>query len=339
MKKKLTAAVAMLVVSAVMLSGVSYAWYTLSTNPSVENIKANIAANENLEIALDNGYQNETDVDAASTVGTNGPQGSTTGNPYTWGNLVDLEYAMTTGEVGKNLKLAPVKYDTSADKNFKYPQYGNDGRVNKLENLTSSYVSDLASVTTAKGGVEALKQTDNATAYDALGVTYWLRSNEDATVQLSEKAKRANAGDAATSGVNTTQGQGSYIEIPVSGENTAAIVKNYAKHLVVQLNVESEDPIYANLDAGTVSANNDKVTFKLSLKDKKTSDTSQANKTIALKANKAKKVTMYVYVDGETVTNKDALLDDITGITMNIQFASNTTDTPGAMNGTDTATN
>ena len=51
LKKKLTAAGAMLVVSAVMLSGVSYAWYTLSTNPEVSNIKANIAANENLEIA------------------------------------------------------------------------------------------------------------------------------------------------------------------------------------------------------------------------------------------------------------------------------------------------
>ena len=51
-KKKLTAAVAMLLVSAIMVVSSTYAWFTLSTAPEVTGITTTVGANGNLEIAL-----------------------------------------------------------------------------------------------------------------------------------------------------------------------------------------------------------------------------------------------------------------------------------------------
>lgn len=304
LKKKLTAAGAMLVVSAVMLSGVSYAWYTLSTNPEVSNIKANIAANENLEIALDNGYENEAAVNDASKVTGTSAQGSTKDNPYTWGNLVDLNVAMGTlnpktgSTATPKLILAPVKY-TSAD-TFNYPKYGLDGRVDNLNStLTGVVVSD--NTQSANGGVKGWKQSETSTTYDALSVTYWLRSNETCKVSLStaatKRAKSTNDTQTGNTDVNTVTGNGSYIEIPVSGENTATIVGEYAKNLVVQLNVNEENPIYARLTNAKNVASTEtepaKVKFDLVLDKAKTKATTGAGSTtIDLTANEAKKVTM-----------------------------------------------
>jgi len=359
LKKKLTAAAAMLVVSAVMLSGVSYAWYTLSTNPEVSNIKANIAANENLEIALDNGYAASTDVDNYSKVSGSNAQGSTKNNPYTWGNLVDLKVAMDrlNPTTGKKLVLAPVRYNSTpatGSENLEYPVYHTDGRVDSIKAFdTPENISDLASISgdSLKGGVKAYSK--DTSTYDAFSITYWLRSNENCNVTLNTNGvkRAASSNETATSNtdVNTVEGSGSYIEIPVSVENVDAKVKAYAKNLVVQLNVGDNQIIYAkltNIDSATVS--DGKIKFSLALDSAKTTATTGSGATnIALTANEAKKITTYVYVDGETVTNADALLDDISGMTMNLQFNSSeiggtdesSTVTPGAMNGATSTTN
>lgn len=379
LRKKLAAAVAMLTISAVMLTGVSYAWYTLSTNPEVTGIKANLAANENLEIALDNGYTTEAAVDAAS-VYEGSAQGSKTGNPYTWGNLVDLGVAMSTMNPGTGssgtpkLVLAPVKYNLTADTKFgkfTYPQYGLDGRVSQLGDLTPVSVSDHADVVSTSptpegkvalaGGVTAFKQTANATIYDAFSVTYWLRSNEGCNVTLqSTEAKRANSANDTTAptgtdrDVNHEKGKGSYIEMSTSTENTDTVITNYLKHLVIRFDEVSDTGVvtashYAKLtrtnvkEDGTTAVDTGKIRFLLSLDTNKNSDATTAASQIVLTANTAKRIVMSVYIDGETLANKDALLDDISEMTMNIQFASSNIGhegtginefKPGAMNGT-----
>ena len=51
-KSKLMAAVAMLLVSSIMMVSTTYAWFTLSTAPEVTGITTSVGANGNLEIAL-----------------------------------------------------------------------------------------------------------------------------------------------------------------------------------------------------------------------------------------------------------------------------------------------
>ena len=51
-KTKLMAAIAMLLVSSIMMVSSTYAWFTLSTAPEVTGIQTSVGANGNLEMAL-----------------------------------------------------------------------------------------------------------------------------------------------------------------------------------------------------------------------------------------------------------------------------------------------
>ena len=51
-KTKLMAAIAMLLVSSIMMVSSTYAWFTLSTAPEVTGIQTAVGANGNLEMAL-----------------------------------------------------------------------------------------------------------------------------------------------------------------------------------------------------------------------------------------------------------------------------------------------
>jgi hypothetical protein len=346
LKKKLVAAVGMLGVSAIMLTGVSYAWFTLSTNPEVSNITANVSANENLEIALDNGYDDEAAVDAASSSTDGVPNAADTGNPYTWGNLLNLDDAFTS--ISDLIQIKPVAYDGGA---LKYPEYGTDGRVANVNNtLAMNKISDYSAVTTPGGGVIGYTQqsTGDVTSYDAFRVDYWLRSNEECTVSLNgtgvKRASSTNDPSATTGEVNGESGNGSYLEVTLasSTDNTKDLVTKYIENLVIRFNVMSSDgavenSYYAHYTYDSTTSTSTSLKYTLDLEDKSMKDTSATEAKISLSANEAKKVQMYVYLDGATVTNADALLDDV-GIAMNVQFQSSSitgTDgvTPGAMDG------
>ena len=81
-RQKLIAAIAMLMVSAIMVVSSSYAWFTLSTSPEVTGIETSIGANGNLEMALNNGGT------ITSNVGDSLEEAVV--KNLTWGNLVDL---------------------------------------------------------------------------------------------------------------------------------------------------------------------------------------------------------------------------------------------------------
>lgn len=81
-RKKLMAAIAMVLVASIMMVSASYAWFTLSTAPEVTGITTSIGSNGNLEIALRTGDLNSI---TTSDGGLTFPDANTT-----WGNLVDL---------------------------------------------------------------------------------------------------------------------------------------------------------------------------------------------------------------------------------------------------------
>lgn len=382
MKKKLFAATAMLLVSAVMLGSSTFAWYTLSTAPEISKISAKVASNENLEIALDNGYEaGETStevtnsVDAASKFNDTSAGGSTTGNYYTWGNLIDVTHAFgvinNTGN-STQLLLAPVKYNNGT---IQYPVYGKDGRMSALEDTTVMGIcNDDDEYKPGTTGVAVYKKDDDSTNYDAFSLTYWLRSNEKAKVSLSDVVERAaTANDDATqdNDVNKIKGAGSYVAFNLNGYKDGSTVKDkagndefaenltkvkeLAKHLVIQFveyktvngTTTPETIGYANINGTIEEVKNEdqKVTgikYKLKLMKEKntyvkpTNGTDNAAATIELEANVGKKITMLVYLDGETLTNANALVEDM-GMEMNIQFTSNAIDSTMAMDGaTDT---
>lgn len=131
-RRKLTAAVAMLLVATIMMASSTYAWFTLSTAPEITGITTSVGANGNLEMALSGAAGTEP---SASAVGDQG-------NNLTWGNLVNLsdnQYGLNT------ITLKPSRLNVSAAGTVStnpllVAQYGADGRVTSLSDATMSGV-------------------------------------------------------------------------------------------------------------------------------------------------------------------------------------------------------
>ena len=135
LRNKLFAAIAMLLVSSIMMVSTTYAWFTLSTAPEVQGITTTVGANGNLEIALSpaSGDANE----ITSAMGDSNIADSFERN-LTWGNLLEMDnskYYMNeiilmpsrlnaTG-TGANLTLGENPLQT--------PVYGADGRLSDLD--------------------------------------------------------------------------------------------------------------------------------------------------------------------------------------------------------------
>ena len=349
LKLKLMSAIAMLMVATIGLASVSFAWFTISTNPEVSQMKMNVAANENLEIALDNGYTKDADVnDASKNTTAGGVQGSTAGNPYTWGNLINLDYgfytanllASGTKNVVGSLYLNPVKYvkdATSGVAELQYPKYADDGRIAGLAALTANNVKASSLLTTAAAGGLKVYSEDatigEKTNLDAFSVTYWLRSNMAAKVGLSatgvERAKSSTGGDASPDvyanldgDVNQMKGSGSFVELPSSATNdTKGKLLKWIQDgkLVIQFDVvnPSDNKVTTTYYAQPVET---AAAAKYTLKLMKKTGSGYESATIDLAANTAQKINMYVYINGEAITNADAFLDDISNIGLNIQF-------------------
>lgn len=166
-KKKLTAAGAMLLVAAIMMVSTTYAWFTLSTAPEVKGISTSVGANGNLEIALSpmtsaNGSDIKTGTsDSMQAVGRDMKESN-----ITWGNLVDLSdpaYGLT------QIKLMPAvlnKTEGTVPINsgiLKIAEYGYDGRVMSLSDKTVTGVygyttgSEIGEAITTNFPVSGLK--------------------------------------------------------------------------------------------------------------------------------------------------------------------------------------
>lgn len=141
-KAKLMAATSLLLVSAILLSLTTYAWFILSTAPEVTEMQTTAGANGSLEIALQSG---DTVSDIKNRVGDSSAVGSLKDANSTWGNVVDLS-GNTYGLQGLSLLPARLNIDArgnvSKSSPLKMPLFGQDGRISELANLNSMRYND-----------------------------------------------------------------------------------------------------------------------------------------------------------------------------------------------------
>ena len=161
-KSKLMAAIAMLLVSSIMMVSTTYAWFTLSTAPEVTGITTSVGANGNLEMAL-----LPTDGQLTSITASVGDSAQVfTVKNVTWGNLVDVSDDYGMNEIVLNpSQLTVVTKDGNNNPTqinstsfVAYPEYGSDGRVSALSNnaVTATYDSTDGFLPNNEFGVRAV---------------------------------------------------------------------------------------------------------------------------------------------------------------------------------------
>lgn len=188
-RKKLTAAIAMLLIAALMVVTATYAWFTLSTSPEVTGITTTVGANGNLEIALGS-TENWGDPSLiTSAVGDSNL--ATILKNVTWGNIVDLsaaDYHLN------DIILNPARLNIAAGKigasPLLTPTYGNDGRVAELLANTVSGIFSEGSFKDGGNGVRVLGT--------ASGMTDQQLAYRNAKSNIANAASSANAKAAAS---------------------------------------------------------------------------------------------------------------------------------------------
>ena len=145
-KAKLMAATSLLLVSAILLSLTTYAWFILSTAPEVTEMQTTAGANGSLDIALQSGDTVSDINDIKNSVGDSSAVSSLKEANSTWGNVVDLSgniYGL------QGLSLLPARLNMNADGTtvnksspLIMPLFGQDGRISELTNLNSMRYDD-----------------------------------------------------------------------------------------------------------------------------------------------------------------------------------------------------
>ena len=237
-RNKLMAAIAMLLVSSIMMVSSTYAWFTLSTAPEVTGITTSVGANGNLEMALLNGKTFGNTGLIASAVGDSSAVKDVKDANITWGNLVDLS------DISYGLNLialnpAALNYTdatTQTAVGTTYLQtavYGADGRVAKLEDNTITGVYDS---TTAKW---VTKQTIDSVEYDAYGVRAIGVDSSLSTAQI--------VFNAATAAVNSGNRN-------ASSAVTSAVVAHQQTFLLLAMSIDSDSATYDADDYAALKA-------------------------------------------------------------------------------------
>lgn len=177
LRKKLYAALSMLLVCTTLLTTATYAWLSLSVAPAVEKVKTTITGNGSLEIALAT-----TDViknldlidDFESLTGFDADGNYDSKANANWGNLVDLsddKYGLSL------LKLYPALLNIVGgkvgDNPLKIANFGADGRVTFLNADTTSAMYDTNTGAfllndSTDYGVRALGVSTSTGLWDAL---------------------------------------------------------------------------------------------------------------------------------------------------------------------------
>ncbi len=338
LKSKLISAIAMLAVAAVMMTSATYAWMTISTNPEISDIKANVVANGNFEIALDAGSMTKPGASTTSDAGKN----------ETWGNLVDLKGAFQTSSGGiATLQLKPVGIissaitvlDSSGIANssgvvvFQYPEYGKDGRISKLTNLNRVRATDGAADNfkdlggvyfyTTSSAVKSSGISDiSSNEVYAVEIDYWLRTNAENSSAITLVAPSSGISSSSTpdSGVSRSEdaadtyagenGLGSFISIDT---------------VTILLADTTDKKVYEAVPSAIASSS----FYSLALKEVEWKESTKTYEVksggieyIKLDKDEAKLIRMYIFMDGAVLENSDAKLT-MTEFTMNVQFTSN----------------
>ena len=163
-KAKLMAATSLLLVSAILLSLTTYAWFILSTAPEVTEMQTTAGANGSLEIAL----QSQGDNGRKEISGGVGDSASKKGQSIkiantTWGNIVDLSSGYGLEQIG----LSPARLNLDGNKvkianPLLVPEFGQDGRITGLLKVpTLSYKEDEKNTGFEEGNTYGVKVFGN----------------------------------------------------------------------------------------------------------------------------------------------------------------------------------
>lgn len=337
-RNKLMAAVAMLMISCVMLITSTYAWFTLSTAPEVTNIDTQVTGNGSLEIAL-----MPTTGDLTAIKSGKGTSNSVT-EPDTanrsWGNLVDLDdpaYGL------ESITLMPTKFagdDALAKDNIlNTAKYGTDGRIIEVKGttVTKSYVEN--DFTGSDYGVRAIgEENAGASLNDFASYGYVIdlamrtnSSNTDGSdvnllLQTEGIQRIYNGSDGKTASTDdNTKGEGTTFSLPSTNGVSLDLLKAIRFTFVENLGNGKEGVILTNLgtaklnipeDATTVSTNK----YSLCIINE-TSVDGNYNLT-TLKKNEAKQISVVVWIDGSEVDSADFATEGTTlEGSLNLQFS------------------
>lgn len=218
LKSKLMGAVAMLLVSAIMVSSATYAWFVLSTHPEVKGMSTTVGSNGALEIALLNNDTGKEGGLANITAGVGDSKLDVTKSNETWGNIVDLSNA-SYGWADVQLYPAALNATGTGDvvtfanhsALLKYAKYGTDGRITELAADTAAGKRDTGnsgffadSTENPDYGVRAIGTTTAASA-EALALKT-AKSNYSAAVAAAGNSVKTALGtyQAALSAIATT---------------------------------------------------------------------------------------------------------------------------------------
>lgn len=349
-RNKLMAAVAMLMISCVMLITSTYAWFTLSTAPEVSNIDTTIAGNGSLEIAL---MPTTGDLTAIkSGKGTSSTVQDVTLANISWGNLVDLSDV----SYGLNkIELMPAKitnFATGYTSILNTAVYGNDGRVKEVSGSTvlKSY-SKTDGFTTASYGVRAIGD-------DAVGVaknqfqTYGyiidiaLRSNVTTDLHLQTEGVERIYTESNSQDSSTTKGGGTTFTVNddnVSKDLLSAIRFTFVENLGNKDN--SSETVLGTARLITNNKNGTPISgpsYNLEFISKTQGADTEGNTTevtsyipadefnlTSLTENVAKQISVIVWLDGSAVQSDDFAISGATlNASLNLQFSTDATLVP-----------
>ena len=333
LRKKLMASIAMVVVAGVMLTGTSYAWFTLSTNPEVKGVTATATSNANLEIAY-----NEDD-EAPSNVAVK----DDTTKYDTYGNLVAMD--TSTGNTASQAnwralskELRPMTADSNV---LKYMTYGTDGRPDELVALSVDSTNGCGNIY-----VPAVSGKNAKTNYGYY-VRYWMRTNvkpvtnDSGTVTgpnnlyLTSSAARSNENGAESS---TNKGAGTTITLTATGSTVSdTLLTDLIKH--VRIGFSAGNPsvtMSAVIDPSGWTPTTGTNTVTLTLPAVSETALGKVDTGIDLPQNDDTEVYMYVYLDGTTMSNQlaDAVSDGAISVSINAQFAIDNLDVEDGMQST-----
>ncbi len=213
LQKKLVAAVAMLLVSCIMVVNSTYAWFTLSTAPEITGISTSVGANGNLEMALldfmPTADQANYDLTKIVTGVGNSLDGKTDATGVkdanaTWGNLVTMKDPQGNDAYHlDSIVLKPSRLNLTSTTNgtdsvetlkasmLMTPVYGSDGRVANLSENTATGAWANNGFTVNEGyGVRAVGSASSMTPGElairnALGA---ISSNKRSATELASAA-------------------------------------------------------------------------------------------------------------------------------------------------------
>ena len=344
LKRRLSAAICLLLVSFVMLVTTTYAWYTISTAPEAKGIGSSVTGNGSLEVAL---MPASGSIGAISSGrGTSGQYGggnlAITASNITWGNLVSLidpSYGLT------NVTLTPVNGEFSTQNGFTFgtPIFGYDGRISELSNgsaIIRAYNDEEGKFNTAANasyGVRGVVETEDAATAFGYVIDLALRVNAanvddegtatDAKLILQQQGIQRIYSDTENASVSpVTAGGGSYLQFTSTPANLRsglriAFVKNYGN--------SEEGATQEILAYGKAGAAVDgKCPIEL-YSNKACTVAVEDNVLVeAMAKNTVYQISVIVWLDGANATNADFSATTTGTVKLNLQFATDVELTP-----------